>query len=50
MGVISRVIIMEYIRLSSLRKKNKTIKREQRVKDHDLEITHTLLLMTEVWA
>lgn len=50
MGVISRVIIMEHIRLSSPCKKNKTIKKEQQVKDHDLEITHTLLLMNEVWA
>lgn len=27
-GVIGQVIIMEYIQLSSLRKKNKTIKKE----------------------
>lgn len=26
-GVISQVIIMEYLRLSSMRKKNKTIKK-----------------------
>lgn len=47
-GVISQVIIMEYIRLSSARKKNKTIKK-QRIKAHDLEITHTFLPMIGFW-
>ena len=49
-GVISLVIIMEYIKLNSLREKNKTIKKGVRAKDHGWEITHTSLLMTDVWS
>lgn len=41
---------MEYIKLNSLREKNKTIKKGVRAKDHGWEITHTSLLMTDVWS